>query len=80
LQLNAARADLAVAQKKLKQFDDKLSADESDIKDVCVKSKNLSNTLSRPENVAARESLGADFLTDQAIVKNVACRLEGRMQ
>jgi hypothetical protein len=69
-----------MAQKKIKQFDDKLSADESDIKDVCAKSKNLSNILSKPENVAARENLGADFLTDQAIVKNVACRLEGKMQ
>ena len=80
LELNTVRADLALAQKKIKQFDDKLSADESDIKDVCTKSRNLSNILSKPENVAARESLGADFLTDQAIVKNVACRVEGKMQ
>jgi len=80
VRLNAVRADLASTQNKLRKLDDKLSADEYDIKDMCAKLTNQSSILSRPENAAARESLGADFLTDQVYIRSVACRLEGKVQ
>ncbi len=80
VQLKAARADLASAQSRLRKIDDKLSADEEDIRDICAKSTNQSGILRRPESAAARESLGADFLTDQTFIRIAACRLEGRVQ
>jgi hypothetical protein len=80
VQLNTVRTDLAAAQNKLRKLDDKLSADEYDIRDMCAKLTNQSSILSRPENAAVRESLGADFLTDQVYIRSVACRLEGKIQ